>query len=397
MDGIYNLKKSMPLLIICFLIWQSFYGQKSNHNTYFTIEGKINHFGSGYLVGTITDFKNNTIILDTIIVKNDEFNHKCRILTKQIISYVSNDNRFSRYRTVPKDGDSVLVDFADKRMKSIEIVASPGNQIRIRGSAENYINAYPYGNAENDTLAIFNRKIYPLFDQLGDLDYSDKKNIRMVLQRDEMLVDSISNIENDFIKNHPSSIISSYLVSEKFIKWNKDRSSDADSLLNLLQPSKKDVYFQKMLFLQHNRSKTAYSVGDLFPNFQTKFIYKGSLFNLIEIRGKYVLIDFWGTWCIPCLREMPKLKQFYEKYKDKLIVIGVANDSYQSWKSFLDKNAYTWIQLLDQEQIKLSETVNVEVYPTKYLLDQSGKIIMILKDSDKEVWTKIENLININH
>jgi len=397
MGGINYPGKSTLLLIVSFLIWLPFYGQQSKDNDYFLLEGKINHFGSGYLIGTITDFRNNTIIPDTVVVEDDVFNHKCLISDKQVIRYVSSDDRFSKYRKVVKDGDSVLVDFADKKTKSVEIVASPGAKIKIKGIAENYMNAYPYGNRDNETIATFNRKIYPLLDQLGNLDYSDRKNINLVLQKEGILVDSISNIEDDFVRSHPSSIISSYLVSEKFMQWNKRRSSEADSLLSLLQPDKNDIYFQNMLLLQHNRSRITYSVGDLFPNFQTGLIYKDSLFNLNQTRGKYVLIDFWGTWCIPCVKEMPMLKQFYEKYKDKLTVIGIANDSYQSWKSFLDKNAYTWIQLLDQEQIKLSETINVEAYPTKYLLDQSGKIVMILKDSDEEVWTKIENLINISH
>ena len=390
------LRKLIFLLFVNLFISLTFHGQKSPNN-YFIIEGKINHYGNGYLVGTTTNFKNSTIILDTVFVRNDVFYHKCHISDKQIIQYVSNDDRFSRYRKVVKDGDSVLVDFADKKIKSIEIVASPGDKINIQGTAENYLNAYPSGNTDNNLIATFNQKIYPLLNQLGNLDYSDKRNIRIVLQKEETLVDSISNIQNDFIKNHPISIISSYLVLEKFIRLNKSRSSEADSLLSLLKPNQNDIYYQNMLLLQQARSKTTYSVGDLLPDYQTKLIYKDSLFNLSKTRGKYALIDFWGTWCIPCIREMPKLKQFYEKHMDKLIVIGVANDTFLNWKSFLDKNAYPWIQLLDQEQIKLSETVNVDVYPTKYLLDPSGIIVMILKDSHEEIWTKIESFMNAGH
>ena len=88
-----------------------------------------------------------------------------------------------------------------------------------------------------------------------------------------------------------------------------------------------------MLLLQHARPTVIYSVGDMFPDFQTKLIYKDSLFNLSKTRGKYALIDFGGTWCILCIREMPKLKQFYEKHMGKLIVIRIANDTFLNWKS----------------------------------------------------------------
>lgn len=374
-------------------------GQNAKAAVNFTIEGRITDFGDGMLVGTISDFKTNTLTLDTILVKNDSFKHKAFVNEKQIVSYGVTDNRFAKYRKAVKDGDTVLVDFTNKKLKAIEIVVFPGVNIRVEGNASSYLNAYSTGSPEEVKIASLNRKLYPFRDSLSDIDYTNKQTFRYALQQEEKFVNSISTIENSFIKNNPSSIISSYLIFQRFQTFIKSNKPEADSLLTLLKPKKGDVYYRRMIFIKNNlaESKKAIKVGEKFPDFKTKFIYKGKNFTLNQTQGKYRLIDFWGTWCIPCVKEMPQLKQFYEKHKDSLTIIGIANDNYQNWTAFLNKHHYNWIQLLDNGPIKLSEDLKVEVYPTKYLLDPSGKIIMIFKDADEGIWSKIESALNIRH
>lgn len=388
-------------MIFLISLFSSFlsYGQNFKKADNFSIEGKITGFGDGMLVGTITNFKTNILTLDTIIVTKDIFIHKGLVNEKQIVSYNVTDNRFARYRKAVKDGDTVSVDFTDKRIKSIEIVLFPGANIRVQGNASSYLNAFPTGNSDELKIAVLNRERYPLRDSLSNIDYSNKKTIRYALEQEEKFVDSISAIENDFINTNPSSIISSYLIFQRFQTLIQSNRPEADNLLTLLKPQKGDVYYQSMIFIKNNLTESTkdIKVGENFPNFKTKFIYKDTFFTLNQTQGKYRLIDFWGTWCIPCVKEMPKLKQFYEKHKDSLTIIGIANDNYQNWKAFLNKHNYNWIQLLDNNPIKLSEDLKVEVYPTKYLLDSSGKVIMIFKDTDEGIWSKIESAMNIKH
>lgn len=351
------------------------------------------------LVGTITDFKTNTLTLDTILVRNDVFKHNAFVNEKQIVSYGITNNRFAIYRKAVKNGDTVFLDFTDKRLKSIEIVAFPGANIKIRGNASSYLNAFPTGSPEEVKIASLNRKIYPFLDSLSHIDYTNKKIFKYSLQQEEKFVNAISAIENSFINNNPSSIISSYLILQRSQTLIKSNKLEADSLLSLLKPQMGDVYYQRMIFIKNNLAKSNkdIKIGENFPNFETKFIYKGKKFILNEIQGKYRLIDFWGTWCIPCVKEMPHLKQFYEKYKDRLTIIGIANDKYKNWITFLNKHNYNWIQLLDNGPVKLSQKLKVKVYPTKYLLDPSGKVIMIFRDADEGIWSKIASAINIKH
>lgn len=388
-------KRELLLLVVSILPIYAIYAQKSDLDCIFQIEGRIEHFGNGIIVGSILDAKTNIITLDTIRIENDTFDHSCIINNKQIVRYMVGGDRFSKYRKVVKDGDSVMVDFADARLKAIEIVAFPGAVIKINGVASCFIDAYPSGDIENNTLATVNQKRHPLLKKLSALDYSDKKNIRQVLQKEDILVDSISDIEDRCIKDHPGSIVSSYIILDRFRLLNKKSPEQADSLVSLLTPHENNIYYRNMVSLQRNRSKQKnLKIGDIFPNFESRTIYKGSSFNLDKTKGKFRLIDFWGTWCIPCVREMPNLKAFYEKHKANLVVIGIANDTYQRWKAFLDKNSYHWIQLIEQEPNKLSDKIKVDVYPTKYLLDPNGKIRLIIKDADKDIWNKIEDILD---
>ncbi|AHF17736.1 TlpA family protein disulfide reductase [Niabella soli] len=382
-------------LLIPFILYCTFAVGQQQDTTVFRVSGRIKNFGTGILIGTIRAFGNDSIRLDTIEVKHDSLNHTTCVEAPQVIKYEPIDDRFARYRKVIKNGDSVAVDFADGQLKCMEVVAAPGLNITINGTAGRSLTAYPSGSAENEQLAALRKKFYPLIDQLSDLDYSDRKIRDSVLKAEDRLTTAATAIQSDFVKNNPSSIVSSFLIWKQFELLNKKNPDKADSLFQLIHPIDKDIYKQLMLLAQQNRNKTIteLSVGQLFPDFKTKFVYKNSSFNLKQTLGKYTLIDFWGTWCIPCVKELPKLKSYCDKFSHKLNLVSIASDDYVRWKAFLDKKNYNWVQILDQDIPKLSERFVVQVYPTKYLLDPEGKILMIFKDVTEEVWEQLDHLL----
>ena len=99
-------------------------------------------------------------------------------------------------------------------------------------------------------------------------------------------------------------------------------------------------------------------------------------------RGNYVLLDFWASWCTPCLREMPNLKDLYEKYHKaknfEIVGISLDNDA-KSWRGAIQRLALQWPQLSD---LKVREGDAVQAYgvvniPANVLLDPKGQIIGI--------------------
>ncbi|HRI22649.1 MAG TPA: TlpA disulfide reductase family protein [Panacibacter sp.] len=105
---------------------------------------------------------------------------------------------------------------------------------------------------------------------------------------------------------------------------------------------------------------------------------KGKNINLSSLKGKIVLIDFWASWCGPCRKGIPELKNTYAKYQSKgLEIYGISVDSEGAdWKQAIREDHTTWIHVNDAKG-DVAALWNVNYIPNVYLLDKEGKIIAI--------------------
>jgi thiol-disulfide isomerase/thioredoxin len=95
---------------------------------------------------------------------------------------------------------------------------------------------------------------------------------------------------------------------------------------------------------------------------------------------KWTLLDFWGTWCVPCVAEMPKLQKFSREYKSELDVLAVAyKDTKGSVRNFMEKHSYTFQAGLAEDE--LINLFNVTAYPTKILISPGGKYTELSSES----------------
>ena len=102
---------------------------------------------------------------------------------------------------------------------------------------------------------------------------------------------------------------------------------------------------------------------------------KGEEFSLQQYRGQVVLLDFWATWCPPCIAEIPNLKQTYEKYKDqKFQVIGISLDrSMEPLETYIKKKNLGWVHYWDKSR-KVNNMYQVRGIPATFLIDGAGVI-----------------------
>lgn len=114
--------------------------------------------------------------------------------------------------------------------------------------------------------------------------------------------------------------------------------------------------------------------------------------RLKDFRGRYVLLNFWATWCGPCKVEMPSLESLYRRYQGrKLEVVGVSNDMFgeRVVKPYVEAQGLTFPVLLDPG-LDVSNSFRVMSLPTTYLIDPEGNIIGVL--SGAENWTAPDTL-----
>lgn len=137
-------------------------------------------------------------------------------------------------------------------------------------------------------------------------------------------------------------------------------------------------------------AQKAIKEGAQAPDFTLK-TPEGSSLSLSDLRGKYVLLDFWGSWCHWCVKGIPDMKKAYDKHKDKVEFLSIdCNDSEAKWKEALAKYQMPWKHVKNEEANGVPEKYAVQGYPTKILVDPEGKIAMIFEGEDPEFYTKLD-------
>lgn len=135
----------------------------------------------------------------------------------------------------------------------------------------------------------------------------------------------------------------------------------------------------------------SYKDGEKAPDF-IGMLPDGEAFKLSQLQGKYVLLDFWGSWCGPCIRESPALVALYNKYGDKsfkdaegFTIVSVAIDKKKTrWAKTVERLGLNWpYQLMDPVSnfkffdSPIANEYGVKQVPTKFLIDEKGQIVSV--------------------
>ncbi len=140
---------------------------------------------------------------------------------------------------------------------------------------------------------------------------------------------------------------------------------------------------------------SAASSGESAPELEMKLI-DGTPFQLSDLKGDYVLVDFWGSWCRPCRMENPKLVALYHKYKDqefeggkKLKIVTIALEkTNNTWKRAAERDGFAWKhQVVEQTRFVMMSPIarkfGVSQIPAKFLISPEGKIVEVEHSFEK--------------
>ena len=136
--------------------------------------------------------------------------------------------------------------------------------------------------------------------------------------------------------------------------------------------------------------------GNPAPDFTLNDI-NGKPLALSSLRGKWVIIDFWGSWCKWCIKGIPDMKEYYTKYGDKLEILGVdCNDTVEKWKAAVKQYELPWLHVYwdkDDEENNPLALYGVRGFPTKVIVDPQGNVAKVIVGEDPAFYDYLDQVL----
>lgn len=363
-------------------------------------EATISNLGNDTILVTNYFFTNKTgkvPVLDTIFSQNGKFAYSPNF-TEPVFTVFS-----------PTKGKFKFLDngiYLPKE-KSIFVLIEPKDNINVTGNLEKYtLNYTSEGSEFNEVFTKFRQQ-------------ETQEREKTVLNEIEM--------DSAFFRGENNAVIESFFAKRRalrdkgrkrklvYIKENTDKDvsaffltrQDIDTLgkyYNILHKNVRNGIFKNILNINYNNFQKYTKVrevknnikkGGTAPNFTLKTI-NGNSFELKQhLKDKYIVLDFWGSWCAPCISGFPKMKDYYKKYNNQLEIIGIAcNDKEEDWKSAVQKHNLEWTNLINEDNIEKNVSVAyaVDGYPTKIIINPSGIIEGVFDGEGDDFYNALDNL-----
>lgn len=349
----------------------------------FTIKGKLKGQGN-YKMSLKYMGSNKQLVTDSsVFAENGAFEIKGDAGNEPVVAYLNTRLDRNIYMDNEKKGMFIPA-------PPLELVLGNKTQLKISGTAEDIHLSTVKGDVLNEGFnklrkaeEVLVKEIWKLQQQVASLRMNGKKEEATELGKQiPALRDKRTAIRKKFIRDNPSLFASVYLLSVMGLDFTP---AELEQAYDQLLATYKQTSYAKAVASKIEAGK-ATSVGKTAPDF-TKMDVNGNPFQLASLKGKYVLVDFWGSWCGPCRASHPHLKEVYAKYKDKgFEILGIANEKIAdtdrakaAWKDAIEKDGVTWKQVINNDGVQQQDVTRlygIEGYPTKLLLDKEGKVIV---------------------
>lgn len=272
------------------------------------------------------------------------------------------------------------------------LIILDNKNVKVNADAKDFIESIRFtGSDATQHYVKFNSKINKLIAQQNHI----KKEIPRLIQRNdldslkliEVQLKNVQEVTAQFIKQYIDTIVPSLAVFNIIGYLNIEKDFDyLQSLSKKMEEKLPHSKYTKMLSkeianilaMQKKLEENGIALGAVAPEI-TLPNPDGKMVSLSSLRGKYILLDFWASWCGPCRAENPNVVKVYHKFKNKgFDVFSVSLDKEKNaWLSAIQKDGLAWNHVSD---LKFWESSVVPLYgiegiPATFLLDKEGKVI----------------------
>ncbi|HEX8426789.1 TlpA disulfide reductase family protein [Hymenobacter sp.] len=279
------------------------------------------------------------------------------------------NNSFT-YVAHPSDDGTVNLKIVPSRYTSIWY--EPG-RITVTGDVAVPGQLAVTGTPENDIRAQYNQRINWKFERRAEAHSDSVATLRPL----------IGQATRDFIESHPHARTSADLLYEQVQYSNDQPLAKYEQLWHALAPVVQTSTQGQAVATRLEVLRKQPVVGRPVPTFVIPDT-AGVAVSLEKFKGQYVLLDFWGHWCKPCIAAMPHLKQMQKRYAQQMAVVGIGMEAIESkelWLKAIREHQALWTQLSELKKDKgVIEQYNIDQFPTYMLLDKQG--VLLVKSSD---------------
>lgn len=285
---------------------------------------------------------------------------------------------------------NVFVASEEDLSKTIFFALLPGDHFRVTGSLRDW---QVEGSELNAAYAPIQKACRPYQERMDSL----RRAMTEDVYNNEFMPTwhRMDSLQAAYVRRHPDSDLSLFILSHI-----DDEERVRELYPTLTERVKRGPFasiarmfeegFRKERIFEENKKRIA--EGAQAPDFTLNDL-RGKPLALSSLRGKYVVLDFWGSWCGWCIHGIPDMKKYYAKYKDRMEILGIdCRDKEEAWKAAVEKHALPWLHVRNEGNPDVSLLYAVEGYPTKIVVDPEGKIAKIVVGESPEFYQYLDQL-----
>lgn len=203
-------------------------------------------------------------------------------------------------------------------------------------------------------------------------------------------------VKKAYVAAHPSSPYAVYLAALDILEKGEMMALVSDDAKTGVWRYFIEMVKDEKAAEDGKKSKLLGMTGSPAPDFKAKSL-DGSDLALYSLfgKGKYILLDFWGSWCTWCLKAVPQMKTMYNANKARLEILSVdCNDTDAKWRNAVREHDLPWLHVKSERTNNIADLYGVMGFPTFVLIAPDGKVVKVQQGVDDKFYGQVDEIIN---